>query len=48
MPSDMLWALRFTSSEYVGRIKGNEKYISHIIESKEFCSIVMISNLYEN
>ncbi len=48
MPSDILWALRFTSSEYVMRTRGNEKYLCHIIESKFFWSTVMISNLYEN
>jgi hypothetical protein len=48
MPSDMLWAPRFTSSEYVMRTKGVEEYISKMIESKEFWSIVMVPNFYKN
>jgi hypothetical protein len=42
IPSDMLWAPRFTSLKYVTRTRGSEEYISEIIESKEFWSTVMI------
>jgi hypothetical protein len=48
MPNNMLWAPRFTSFEYVMRTRGNKEYMFKIIESKEFWSIVMIPNLYEN
>ncbi len=48
MPSDMLWAPRFTGSEYVMRTKGGEEYIYKMIESKEFWFIDMNPNLHEN
>ncbi len=47
MPSDMLWAPRSTSFEYVMRPR-SEEYIFEMIESKEFWSIVMIPELYGN
>jgi hypothetical protein len=48
MPSDMLWAPRFTGFEYVMRTKGSEQYIYEIIELEIFWSIIMIPHLYEN
>jgi hypothetical protein len=48
MPSDMLWAPRFTSFEYVMRPRRSEEYIFKMIESEEFWYIVMILELYGN
>jgi hypothetical protein len=48
MLNDMLWAPRFTGSEYVMKTRGNEEYTSKIIKSKKIWYIVMMIDLCEN
>jgi hypothetical protein len=48
MPSDMLSTPRSTGSEYVMRTKGNDVYISKMIELEKNWSTIMIVKLYGN
>jgi hypothetical protein len=48
MPSDMIWTPRSMGFEYVMNTRGNEEYISKLIESNEFWSTITIPKLYGN
>jgi len=47
IPCDLLWISRFLGSEYIMRLKGNEKYCPKEIELKKVWSTNMISNPYK-
>jgi hypothetical protein len=47
IPCDFSWTLSFLKSEYVIRLRGNEKYYPEEIKSKEDLSTMMIMDPYK-